>query len=333
MRRFVMIIALASAALLPRATWAAADAEENPETLIRVGNDLRRKGDDKRAEGYLRRAYGLAHTPRAAAELGLVELALGRFLDAESLLTEALSSEDPWVRDLATTLTDTRDRVRRSLFDVEIVGAPKDATILAADGTVTKLRADGSVWLRPGSSSFEVEAIGHRRAHVAIAGTAGQKQVVVVSMPALVATTAPTPSEPTKTGLDAAPARAVVDDDSAHVNEPNAASTGRSMRVSGLVVGAAGVVVGVVGLVLLSEGNTKVDAINKQVGTAQDYDAANGNFKTFQSTGAGMIVGGAVTAAFGGLLYFLGAREDAAPGHVTAAVGDHAAAVRWGAAF
>jgi hypothetical protein len=313
MRRFVMIIALASAALLPRATWAAADAEENPETLIRVGNDLRRKGDDKRAEGYLRRAYGLAHTPRAAAELGLVELALGRFLDAESLLTEALSSEDPWVRDLATTLTDTRDRVRRSLFDVEIVGAPKDATILAADGTVTKLRADGSVWLRPGSSSFEVEAIGHRRA--------------------LVATTAPTPSEPTKTGLDAAPARAVVDDDSAHVNEPNAASTGRSMRVSGLVVGAAGVVVCVVGLVLLSEGNTKVDAINKQVGTAQDYDAANGNFKTFQSTGAGMIVGGAVTAAFGGLLYFLGAREDVAPGHVTAAVGDHAAAVRWGAAF
>jgi hypothetical protein len=49
----------------------AAPPSEDPEVLIRVGNDFRRKGDNKRAEGYLKRAYEIAHTPRSAAQLGL----------------------------------------------------------------------------------------------------------------------------------------------------------------------------------------------------------------------------------------------------------------------
>jgi hypothetical protein len=55
----------------------AAGAAEDPEALIRQGIELRRAGQDARAEGYFRRTYQLAATSRTAAQLGLCELAVG----------------------------------------------------------------------------------------------------------------------------------------------------------------------------------------------------------------------------------------------------------------
>src|SRR5512138_3799471 len=61
---------------------AMAESEE-PEALIRQGIELRRRGDDARAHGYFKRAYELSKTPRAAAQLGLVDQAVGRFAEAD----------------------------------------------------------------------------------------------------------------------------------------------------------------------------------------------------------------------------------------------------------
>ncbi len=149
---------------------------EDPEVLIRTGNDLRRKGDDKRAEGYLRRAYELAHTPRAAVQLGLVELALGLYQDSDKHLTEALNSRDLWVSDHRSVIDEGRINARRHLMAVEIVGAAPESTATLPDGSVLPLpsagghRSDGAVQRRrnpggaDGTCGRAVSAIGHARA-------------------------------------------------------------------------------------------------------------------------------------------------------------------------
>jgi hypothetical protein len=69
------VVGAVGAIPLPRAAL----AQEEPEALIRQGVELRRKGQNALAQGYFKRAYAIAHTPRSAAQLGLVEHALGYF--------------------------------------------------------------------------------------------------------------------------------------------------------------------------------------------------------------------------------------------------------------
>ena len=75
---------------------AAQSGEE--ETLIRHGIELRKAQDDLAARAEFQKAYDLTHSPRAAAQLGLAEFALGRWDDAEGHVSEALRApKDPWI--------------------------------------------------------------------------------------------------------------------------------------------------------------------------------------------------------------------------------------------
>jgi hypothetical protein len=79
--------------------WASEPAEV--EALIEQANKFRRDGKDGKALPLMRKACDLATTARTAAQLGLVEMALGYWLQAEQHLTEALSSpRDRSVRSL-----------------------------------------------------------------------------------------------------------------------------------------------------------------------------------------------------------------------------------------
>src|SRR4051812_16035681 len=92
-----LVVAILALVVFPVVARAADPTEI--EDLIRQGNDLRRAGKDERALPLLRKAYDLAGTPRTAAQLGLVEVALGYRLEAERHLSESLASpRDVWVR-------------------------------------------------------------------------------------------------------------------------------------------------------------------------------------------------------------------------------------------
>src|SRR5947208_347598 len=71
---------LVAVVLLRPATAIAADAGD-AEALIREGVALRRAGSDVRALPLFQKAHEIAHTPRTAAQLGLVEFALGYSMD------------------------------------------------------------------------------------------------------------------------------------------------------------------------------------------------------------------------------------------------------------
>src|SRR4051812_36411583 len=70
----------------------------DPEALIREGLELRRAGHDQEALSLFQRAVQARRTPRALAQLGLCQQALGLWPGAERHLEEALAGEgdDAW---------------------------------------------------------------------------------------------------------------------------------------------------------------------------------------------------------------------------------------------
>src|SRR3954471_9414020 len=92
------VAAIAAIAWLALGAWTTPSfaEDEGPEALIRQGVSLRRNGQESKAYGYFRRAYETAPTPRSTAQFGLSSVAVGKYAEAEWLLSAAMASGDPW---------------------------------------------------------------------------------------------------------------------------------------------------------------------------------------------------------------------------------------------
>ena len=175
---------LIGAALAGFSAGTPAIAAEDPESLIREGVTLRRQGHDARAEGYFRRAYQLATTPRTAAQLGLVELALGEFAEADARLTEALSNRDAWVSEHQKEIEGGRATARQHLLRVEMASAPPGATYASDRASPVAIPPNGVVWLPPGATTLRIEAPGRRSIEVHAEGRAGEVRQITLELPA-----------------------------------------------------------------------------------------------------------------------------------------------------
>src|SRR5260370_36962488 len=120
----VPILLMLAAVLGGSVARAAEDAEPaKVEDLIRRAIDLRRSGHDNRAFPLLQEAYERAPSPRTAAQLGLVEMALGYKLEAERHLSEAVESRrDLWVNKNRSILESALVDVRAAIGEVAIQG-------------------------------------------------------------------------------------------------------------------------------------------------------------------------------------------------------------------
>ena len=77
--------------------WAS-DASAAADIAIARGVELRKAGKDLEAYAEFEHANAIFPSPRACAQIGLAELALGRWVDAEKHLTKALrENDDPWI--------------------------------------------------------------------------------------------------------------------------------------------------------------------------------------------------------------------------------------------
>jgi hypothetical protein len=341
MRRSCLFAGLLVAVVLGQASGLRAAPAEDPEELIKVGNALRRKGDNLRAVGYIRRAYELAHTPRSAAQLGLVELAVSDFVNAEAHLTEALGSNDPWVVSNAKTVEDSRKKARGHLLRVEVVGAPADATVVLPEARILKLPEDGVLWLAPGATKLRVQSIGHKSADLEVAGAEKETRTVRVEMPLEMPAAVPVAPATTTTPPKAAEPASAEAEGASKPGEPAptpvsaASDSGRSLRIAGIVTGAAGIAVAVVGGVVLASGNSKADDTNKAAMNAKPWNPADGNYKTLQQAGVGLLVGGGVAIATGVALYVVGAKSAGgeAATSVSLSVGPGGGVLGWGGRF
>jgi len=308
--------ALCLASLLVAGVARAAD--EDPEALIQQAVELRRKGDNARAYGYLKRAYDLARTPRSAAQLGLVEHALGRYPDAEVHLGEALATSDPWVGENRSLLESSRKVVRSKLGRVEIVGAPGDATVSVGTDPAFKVPSDRVLYLAPGERSLRIEGPGLSSVAKTVVVSVGKTATITVEasqeaapLPsagagAATAGAAPSGAPPAAESPGAGgPGSSAEARDGAPPAAAPDRSSGRGLRIAGLGIAGGGLALGVAGIFVRGAATTKLDAIARDAAKGDPYNESNGNWQDLDRAGVAMIVTGGVAVVAGTVLYLV----------------------------
>jgi hypothetical protein len=307
----VLVLSAASPAL----------AEHDDEALLRQGVELRRAGKDEQALEVFQRAYRMRPTPRAQAQAGFAEQALGRWLDAERDITEALaSSGDPWVAKNAATLRQSLAVVAQHLGNLQILGSPAGATVKFDDRPVGALPMDAPARVTAGEVLVAVSAPGHVQIQRKLTVAAGAMVRETFTLPVLQndvpaasnvdGASRPAPP-PVKSAAGGHPVETVAA--SGAGARPDSAGRGLSSTQGwGIAVASAGVVAVGVGAVFASQAISKnnesksgcdgnvCDATGKQ----ERLDAiAAGNRAT-----AAMVIGGALVAT-GAVLFLVGRRE------------------------
>lgn len=139
-------------------SWAKGDTPA--ESLIKDGLRLRRAGRDIDALDKLQRAYDLEPTPRAAAQVGLCLQALGRWVEADFKLSEALTSaSDAWIQKNAPIIKQSIEEVKLHVGRVEVIGSPEGAEVSVAGKVAGRLPLATPVPVDEGTVDVEVPSL------------------------------------------------------------------------------------------------------------------------------------------------------------------------------
>jgi hypothetical protein len=139
-----------------------AHAGDNAEQLIKQGVELRAQKKDAEALDHFQRAYAVAPTPRALAQIALAEQALGSWASAEEHLADALSHEsDAWIRTRRAPLKEAMQEIREHVGSLEISG-PVGAEVTIAGRQPFKLPLEKPLRLVVGDVSVSVASPGFR---------------------------------------------------------------------------------------------------------------------------------------------------------------------------
>jgi hypothetical protein len=204
LRFLARAVALALVLIAPAAAGA-----EDADALIKQGVELRRAGNDQAALEQFRRAYDLQPTPRALAQMGLAEQALGRWVDGEAHLARALeAAQDPWIGKYRETLERSRGEIGRHLGSLAVTGGPAGAELRVDGQPVGTLPLRRTLRLPLGTFSLEASIGGEvvvARAVSIVAGITAHEDLSV----AVAVQPAPSPAAQAKTAVSTADDRAV----------------------------------------------------------------------------------------------------------------------------
>lgn len=179
--RTTTIVALLVAALATGRAQAA--PAEDAEAYIKRGVGLRRLHNDAAALQEFRRAYEIAPSGRAAAQLGLAEQQLKLWVDADRHLGESLRDHsDAWVRQNRTVLEKSRRTVANHVGRLAVGGEPAGAEVFINGqnaGTVP-LREPATV--SPGPVRVEVRSPGYTSSSMSVVVAAGDQSRVDVRL-------------------------------------------------------------------------------------------------------------------------------------------------------
>lgn len=263
-------------AVLSARPAAAETNSEQAEALIHQGVELRAHDQTARALPLFEKAYQISRTPRTAAQLGLCELELARYVDAQRHLLEALASPDnPWIAKNRATLVRQLDAAAANVGELALTVSPAEADILLNGKPIDRSLAGSSIRLPKGPVDVEVRAAGYQLAHETITIRGGhreQRTFTLAPEPArqvALATSleAPRPASSAEVNLSTAP-------------PPPAGQRARSERIAAWITG--GVALGALAL-----------------GTAEAFNAASKRdaFNGHTSVEGGAVVQDCGTAA------------------------------------
>lgn len=157
--RAVAAIALA---LIVAGVPLSARAEDTDDAQTKRALQLRREGRDAEALDLFRRAYGASPTPRNLAQIALAEQALGRWVDAERDLVQALASaDDAWIARTRATLERSLAAIREHLGSLDVTGGVPGAEVWVNGARAGVLPLDAPLRIEAGSVVVEVRATGY----------------------------------------------------------------------------------------------------------------------------------------------------------------------------
>lgn len=275
------------------------------DTLNRQGVQQRQEGHDDVAYGLFRRAYDLAHSPRAAAQMGLAEQALGRWVDADTHLREALrASADPWVGRNRVALEGALAVVARRVGSVEVTGGVPGAEIFVNGARAGALPLAAPLRVIAGTVTLEVRARGYdaqrRGVMVAADGMARENFDLVPQIESAPPTRVT--SAPLLVRSVLPPAARAPEDDRALMSR----STHTTLAWAGTVGAAASIVIGGV---LARARESPADRYNvgadtgRCLGTASPLDTeTDTNCRSDRSAADALRTGSIVAFTVGGLL-------------------------------
>lgn len=135
------------------------------EDLNSKGVSARLAGDNRSALRWFQEAYDLTHSPRATAQLGLVQQALGRWDLAEPLVERAVQSRtDPWIKKYEGELTKALQTIRQHVAHLELVSDPPQTEVFVNGSLVARLPLSEPVPVVVGQVDVELRAPGYRNA-------------------------------------------------------------------------------------------------------------------------------------------------------------------------
>lgn len=168
---------IAAVAALSGRPAAAETNVEQAEALIRQGVDLRAHDETPRALPLFERAYQISPTPRTAGQLGLCELELARYVEAQRHLVEALASPDnPWIVKNRSILMRQLAAAAANVGELALTVSPAESDILLNGKPIDRSLVGASIRLEKGPVNVEVRAPGYQPAQERITIRGGQRE-------------------------------------------------------------------------------------------------------------------------------------------------------------
>ncbi len=210
--------------------------DQDPDHLIEAGIAQREQGHDDVALQDFQKAYALSPSPRALAQIGLAEQALGIWLKAEHDVSEALKNQiDPWIEKNREPLESALATIQSHLGTLEIRCDAPDAEVFVDGGSRGKLGIGSSVRVEAGTREVQVRAPGKYASSRSVTVPAGGVARETITLEAIPTPVATIESDPHK------------NDDHRSVEEP-ANPTQRNISLAMLGTAAALVATGFVGI-------------------------------------------------------------------------------------
>jgi hypothetical protein len=293
-------------------SWGIAAAHAQPTSVkaearakLQRGAQLVQEGEFAQALTQFKDAYDLVPSPKIFFNFGIAYVGLGRYSEAlESF--ERFSAE---AKDASpANLSEARQQIETLDGKVEkvTVTSDRDGAAVSVDGRSYGLTPLAHpIYVDPGSHQLVVQD-NDRPLIENFTAFAGKEGSLVMRFNA--------PEEAGAAGGSAGPAHAA---DLATGAPPEASGAAdevdierrrklhrrlRRASVVGAGVGVAGVVAGVI---LRNVATNKLDAISSDSVSRNYYDPSNGNYRTFDGAGIGLIVGGAALVGASAVTYLL----------------------------
>ncbi len=147
-----------------------ASAQTQPSAAVNVADPsiehalaLREQGRDHEALAEFATVWTRSRSPEARAQMALASMALGRWVEAEQQLREALDATDhPWITARRSLLEGALAEMRQHLGRLEVMGNIAGAEVFLDGATLGRLPMSAPAWAREGTLVLEVRAEGYQ---------------------------------------------------------------------------------------------------------------------------------------------------------------------------